>query len=116
MKHELRIATHIGKPRLTARMTHKLGGAEPQGISRMGQTVLVSQVDGSKIWLPPSSSVALWGEASEKEQWSLLLDLSKRKPSRSSHLDARYFSSSLYATGAFQAATLVLELRGSECE
>ena len=33
-------------------------------------------------------------------------------------LDARYFSSSLYATGAFQAATLVLGLRGSEsvCE
>ena len=33
----------------------------------------------------------------------------------SAHLDARHCSSSLYATGAFQAAaTLVLELRGSE--
>ena len=28
------------------------------------------------------------------------------------HLDARHFSFSLYTTGAFQAATLVLELRG----
>ena len=31
-------------------------------------------------------------------------------------LDAGYFSFSLYATGAFQAATLVLELKGSESE
>ena len=31
-------------------------------------------------------------------------------------LDARYFSSSLYAIGAFPAATLVLELRGSKSE
>ena len=36
------------------------------------------------------------------------------KVSPSSHLDTRPFSSSLYATGAFQAATLVLELRGIE--
>ena len=34
----------------------------------------------------------------------------------SAHLDARHFSFSLYATGAFQAATLLLELRGSESE
>ena len=31
-------------------------------------------------------------------------------------LDARYFCSSLSATGAFQVATPVLELRGSESE
>ena len=31
-------------------------------------------------------------------------------------LDAGHFSSSLYTTGAFQAASLVLELRGSESE
>ena len=31
-------------------------------------------------------------------------------------LDARYFNLSLYTTGAFQAATPVLELRGSESE
>ena len=34
--------------------------------------------------------------------------------SPNSLLDARYFSSSLYATGAFQTATPVLELRGSQ--
>ena len=34
----------------------------------------------------------------------------------SSLLDARHFSFSLYATGAFQAAILVLELRGSESD
>ena len=32
----------------------------------------------------------------------------------SAHLDARHFSFSLYITGAFQDAILVLELRGSE--
>ena len=34
----------------------------------------------------------------------------------SAHPDARHFSFSLYATGAFQAATQVLELRGTESE
>ena len=34
----------------------------------------------------------------------------------SAHLDASYFSLSLYTIDAFQAATLVLELRGSESE
>ena len=34
----------------------------------------------------------------------------------SAYPDARYFSLSLYATGTLQAATLVLELRGSEPE
>ena len=34
----------------------------------------------------------------------------------SARLDAGHFSSSLCATGAFQAATSVLELRGSESE
>ena len=38
----------------------------------------------------------------------------KAVPYPHSHLDTRPFSSSLYATGAFQAATLVLELRGIE--
>ena len=40
--------------------------------------------------------------------------LSVRKLSPSSFPDAGNFSSSLYATGAFQAAVVVLELRGSE--
>ena len=42
--------------------------------------------------------------------------LSGRKLSPSSCMDARHFSVSLYATVAFQAATLVMELRGSELE
>ena len=37
-----------------------------------------------------------------------------RKLSPSSHLDARHFSSSSYAVGAFQVATPVLELKWSE--
>ena len=32
------------------------------------------------------------------------------------HFDARHFSSSLYSPGAFQAATLVMEPRGSKSE
>ena len=57
-----------------------------------------------------------WGEGSEKEQWPLPPFLSGRKLSPRSPLDARYFSSSPYATGAFQAAVLVLKPRGSESE
>ena len=34
----------------------------------------------------------------------------------SARLDSRHFSFSLYTTGSFQPATLVLELRGSESE
>ena len=34
----------------------------------------------------------------------------------SAHSDARHFSSSLYATGTFQPATPVLELRGSKSD
>ena len=68
-----------------------------------------------------TSLLALWfcgggGEASEKGQWHLPTYLSRRKLSPSSHLDARHYIFSLYATGAFQAATLVLELRESEFE
>ena len=42
--------------------------------------------------------------------------LSGSQLSSSSCLDARHLTSSLYATGAFQTATLVLELRRSECK
>ena len=40
----------------------------------------------------------------------------REKAVPSSYLDARHFSSSLYATGAFQAAAPVLEHRGNESE
>ena len=57
--------------------------------------------------------MALWGDGSERGQGPLPTFLSGRKLSSTSLLDTRYFSSSLYATGAFQAAILVLELRAS---
>ena len=66
------------------------------------------------IWHLASGSLALWGEDSEKGQWPLPAFLSGRKLSPSSSLDDKYFISSQYGTGAFQAATLVLELRGSK--
>ena len=66
--------------------------------------------------MAPDSSVAVLGEGSEKEQWPLPAFLSGRKLSPRSLLDARHFSSSLCATGAFQAATLVLAFKWSESE
>ena len=51
------------------------------------------------------------GGGLEEGQWPLLAFLSERKLLSSSHLDASHPSSSLHATGAFQAATPVLELR-----
>ena len=81
----------------------------------VGKTVLAKLME-SQILYPPSDSLALSGEDSEKKQWPLPAILSGRKLSSSSHLNARHFSSSLYATGAFQVSTLVLELRGGEPE
>ena len=88
----------------------KLDETEPQGISRVGQTVLARLME-SQIWYQPASSVTLWVEGSEKKQWLLPAFLSQRKLSPNSRLDVWFFSFSLYATGAFQAAILVLELR-----
>ena len=81
----------------------------------MAQTVLFRLME-SPLWYLPAGSIACWKEGSEKEQWPLPAILSERKLFPSPHLGARHFSSSLYATGAFQAATLVLEPRGSESE
>ena len=78
--------------------------------------MLLARLMESQIRHQPAGSVALWGEGSEKGGWPLPAFLSGRKLSPSSYLDARYFSSSLYATGAFQTATPVVELRGSESE
>ena len=79
---------------------HKLGGAESLGISRAGQTVLARLMD-SQIWHQLAGSVGVGF---------------RKGTMAPAHLDARHFSFSLCATGAFQAATLVLELRGSESE
>ena len=78
--------------------TGKLGGAEGLGISRKDQTVLARLLE-SQIWLEPTGSV---GRGFSKG------------PMAPSCLDAKHFSFSLYTTSAFQAAILVLELRGSE--
>ena len=81
----------------------------------MGPIVLARLID-SQIWHPSAASVVLWGEGSEKVQWPLPTCVSGRKLSPSSRLHARNVSSSLYATDAFQATLLVLELRGSVAE
>ena len=67
--------------------------------------MLLARLMESQIW-HPTGSVAL----------SAFAFLSGRKLSSSSYLDASHFSYSLYATGAFKAATSVLELRGIEAE
>ena len=72
-----------------------LGGPESLGISKAGQTLLAKLME-SQIWHQPIVSVG--GGLS-------------RGAMASAHYDARHFSLSLYTTGAFQAATLVLELR-----
>ena len=78
-----------------------------------GRANSVSQVDGVSDMASMSvGSVALWGRVQRKDN----AFLSGRKLSPSSCMDARHFSVSLYATVAFQAATLVMELRGSELE
>ena len=100
MKHEPRPAILMEKQLGSA---HTLGGTESQGVSRVGQTVLGRLLE-SQIWHLPVGSVAL------------LAFLSGRKLSPSSSLDASHCCYSLDATGVFQAATWVLELRGSESE
>ena len=75
-----------------------LGGMEPQGISGVVKTVLASLIE-SQIWHLSAGSMALLGEGSEKGQWRLPTFLSGRKLSASSHLDARHFGFSQYATG-----------------
>ena len=88
-----------------------MGRTEPQRISRVGQTELARLME-SQIWHQPAGSVALLGEGSERGYWPEPTFLSGRKFSPSSCFDARHFSSSMYATGAFQAASPVLKLRG----
>ena len=78
----------------------KLSGAESREIP--GRSNSLGQVEGldCQMWhqLPGSA----W-EGSKKGQWS-------------AHLRAAHFILSLYTTGAFQAATPVVELRGSESQ
>ena len=84
-------------------------------MSRMGKTVLI-QVDGISDMARTSNSIALWGEGSKKGQGPVPAFLSALALIPDTCLDTRHFSLSLYATGAFQAAIPVLELRGDESE
>ena len=112
MKHGPRPAIHMEKQLGWA---YKLGGMEPWRISRVGQTVLARVIE-SQIWHPLASSAGGGWVGSGKGQWPLPTFLSGRELFPSSNLDAGQFSSSLCATGAFQPATPVLELRGRESE
>ena len=89
-----------------------MGGVQLQGISRMGAHG-VSQVDGISDIAPACQLSGCVGEGSERP---LLVFQSGRKLSPSFFLDTRHFSSSPYATGAFQGATPLPELRGSASE
>ena len=99
MKHKPRPAIHMEKQLGWA---HKLDGEESKGISRVEQTV--SQADGvSDMALACWLCASVWGGF-------------RKGTMTSAHLDARHFSFSLYATGVFQAATLVLEPRSNGSE
>ena len=97
MKDEPRPAIHMEKQLGWA---YKLGGLEFLGISKEGQT-MVAMLMESQIWHQLAGSV---GGGFRKGTMS------------SACLDARHFSFSLYTTGAFQTATLLLELRRSKSE
>ena len=75
--------------------------SQGDGVSRMAQACqLCGSVErGFKKGTVASAHLSIW-----------------RKLLPSSLLDTRHFSFFLYATGALQAATPVVELRGSECE
>ena len=114
MKHKPRQAIHMEKSQLTNWVGPYVGWHGVSG-DLQGRANCVSQVDGVSDVVSPISSVALWGGESEKGKWPLpSFCLGKLSPSFC--LDATHFSSSLYATDAFQAATSVLELRGNESE
>ena len=80
--------------------TGKLGEVESLGISKAGQTVLARLME-PQMWYQLASSVP--GEL-------------RKRTIASAVLDDRCFSSSLYATGAFQATIPMLELRGNKSE
>ena len=89
MKYEQRPAIHMENQLWWSRVSEDLQGGSNS----------VSQVDGVSGMI-----LACW----------LCGGRVRKGTMASAHLDARHFSFSLYTTGAFQAATLVLELRGSD--
>ena len=95
MKLESRPAIHMEKQ---LGWVCKLGGAEYLEISNVGQ-IVVARLMEFQIWHQLAGSM--------RQRF-------RKATMASAHLDARHFSSSLYATVAFQAAAPLLELRGSE--
>ena len=80
---------------------HELGGGvEPLWISKVGHIMLARLME-SQIWHQLAGSV---GRRFRKGTMDF------------AYFDDRHFSFSLYATGAFQATNLVVELRWSEYE
>ena len=96
VEHEPRPAIHIEKQLGWVR---KLGGAESGDLE--GGSNSVSQIDEVSDMLP---ACQLCGGGSRKGIMAF------------TRLGARHFRLSLNTAGAFQAATWVLELRGSESE
>ena len=100
MKHEPRPAIHIEKSLLAAWVGLYVGWDGASGDLWCGKnSVFLASLIESQIWHLSAGSVALLGEGSEKGQWRLPTFLSGRKLSASSHLDARHFGFSQYATG-----------------
>ena len=97
MKPDPKPAIHMEKQ---LGLAQELGGAESLGISKAGQTVVVRSLE-SLIWHQLAGSV--------EERF-------RKGTMASACLDAKHFSFFPYTTGAFQAATPVLELKGSESE
>ena len=95
MKHEPRLAVHMEKQLGWA---HKLGEAEPLGISKAGQTVLARMME-SHIQYHLTGFV---GGGPTKGTMA------------SACLDARYLILPLHATGALQATIPEPEPRGRE--
>ena len=94
MKHEPRPAIHMEKQFGCPR---KLESGGDSG-DLLGRSNSVSQVDGVSDMAP-----ACW----------LCGGRFRKGTMASAHIDARHFHFSLYTTGPFQAAILLLELRGS---
>ena len=95
-------------------MVKRVGWDGYQGISRAGPIVL-ARVMESQVWHLPACSVTVGGGLRKTTMASIHLSVWKKAVSQPC-LDTRHFGSSLYATGAFQASALVLELRGCESE
>ena len=100
MEHEPRPVIHMAKQLGWA---HKFGGVESVR-SLHNRSNSARQVDGVSDMTP---ACGLYGSVGGVFRKGTVV---------SACLHDRHFSFSQYATGAFQAATPVLELRGSESE